>query len=163
MSSCYNLAMIKQFLSQSNQIEGVTDSDSLKQALKAWDYIIAQDSLTPEVVLKTHGILMLNQDLAPEEKGQFRKHEVRIGSSYGALYIVVPQRMTVWCFRANEKKTAEKIKRDHVLFEKIHPFIDGNGRMGRILLNWQRIKNGLPILVIKNSEKQDYYTWFETT
>jgi len=48
----------------------------------------------------------------------------------------------------------------HINFEKIHPFIDGNGRIGRMLLNWQRVKLGLPVLVIKESEKQEYYKWF---
>jgi len=150
--------MIKQFLEQSNNIENVFDKDSLKQAIKAWEYLIPHKELTFEVILKTHGILMLNQEM--DSKGAFRKHEVRIGSTYGALYIVVPQRMRVWCQMANQPKTEEQIKYDHISFEKIHPFADGNGRMGRILLNWQRLKNKLSILVIKNSEKQDYYKWF---
>ena len=54
------------------------------------------------------------------------------------------------------------IKDDHIAFEAIHPFIVGNGRIGRIIMNWQRDKVDkiLPILVIKESEKWDYYSWF---
>jgi Fic family protein len=51
--------------------------------------------------------------------------------------------------------------RNHVKFEKIHPFEDGNGRIGRILLNWQRVKAGLPILTIYEKDKHAYYKWFE--
>ena len=152
--------MIKQFLEQSNNIEGVFDKKSLAQALKAWQYVISEARLSPDVILKTYGILM-NGHL--DNAGQFRKHEVRIGSTYGALCMTVPPKMHVWCQQANMSKSEEQIIEDHVYFERIHPFSDGNGRTGRILLNWQRVKNKYPILIIKNSEKQDYYTWFETT
>jgi len=50
---------------------------------------------------------------------------------------------------------------DHIHFEKIHPFVDGNGRMGRILMNWQRVKVGLQPLIIWASERQAYYAWFK--
>jgi len=60
-------------------------------------------------------------------------------------------------------KNGKHIQLDHITFEKIHPFIDGNGRIGRIFMNWQRKKAGLPILVIKEAEKQKYYDWFTNT
>ena len=46
------------------------------------------------------------------------------------------------------------------LISEVHPFIDGNGRTGRIFMNWWRVKNGLPILVIKETARQEYYKWF---
>lgn len=61
---------------------------------------------------------------------------------------------------ANMASTEEEMVQDHIAFENIHPFIDGNGRMGRILLNWQRVKADLPILIIRESERQEYYSWF---
>jgi len=94
------------------------------------------------------------------ERGCFRHVEVTIGGIYGMHHLIVPEMVDKWCMRANKPRTANNIKRDHVRFEKIHPFVDGNGRTGRILLNHQRLINKLSILVIKNSEKQDYYKWF---
>jgi fido (protein-threonine AMPylation protein) len=54
------------------------------------------------------------------------------------------------------------IKRWHIQFEKIHPFEDGNGRTGRILMNIQRLKIDLPILIIHEGREQyNYYKWFK--
>lgn len=53
------------------------------------------------------------------------------------------------------------IKEQHIRFEKIHPFIDGNGRVGRMLMNWQRVKIGLDIVIVWEDNKQEYYQWFK--
>lgn len=58
-------------------------------------------------------------------------------------------------------KVEKEIIEDHIVFEKIHPFIDGNGRIGRILLNYMRIKLGLPFLIIWADEREDYYKLFK--
>ena len=45
----------------------------------------------------------------------------------------------------------------HGEFVKIHPFIDGNGRASRLLLNFELMKNGYPPIIIKNEERATYY------
>src|SRR3989344_5287845 len=60
----------------------------------------------------------------------------------------------------NESYFIEKIARFHLEFENTHPFNDGNGRIGRVLINWQLIRLGFPPIIIRNKEKSDYYDSF---
>lgn len=55
----------------------------------------------------------------------------------------------------------EKIAKFHLEFEFTHPFIDGNGRIGRVLINYQLIRAGFPPLIIRNKGKQKYYDCFK--
>lgn len=160
--------MEEEFLKESNAIEGVYDEGSLQQALYAWSYIKDKEKLTVGDVLKTHKILMLHQNIQPDERGYFRKCEVFVGGQYGLNFKKIREAMDEWIELMNtnqhsELMTDEEISKElHIKYEKIHPFIDGNGRTGRIFMNWWRIKNGLPILVIhEGKEQMEYYKWFK--
>lgn len=149
------------FLEESNAIEGVYDAESLNQALIAWEFLKEQTRLSPGIVLEVHKILMKDK-LAPEELGHFRRVGVSIGGRLGMPWKVVSEMTFNWCEVANEKSDWDSIKQDHINFENIHPFVDGNGRTGRMLMNWQRLQSGLDIVVIKGDDRgrSAYYKWF---
>ncbi len=55
----------------------------------------------------------------------------------------------------------DKIAQFHLDFETIHPFCDGNGRIGRVLINFQLLILGFPRVIIRNKEKNTYYRAFD--
>jgi len=150
---------VLKFLEQSNAIEGVYGADSLLEAYNAWEFIIEEKELTLSNIKKTHKILMKNEELSPDDKGYFRKKAVFVGSREGAVWYHLPVTMLYWLTYVNER--TYNWKNLHIRYEQIHPFIDGNGRTGRIFMNWHRLKTRLPIMVIEEAKKKEYYKWFE--
>ena len=156
---------IVEFLQESNFIEGEYSEEAYQDALQSWMMInIAKEDISPDLILGVHSILMkrLNKRIA----GKFRKCQVGImtreGFKEAIHYTKINEELEKLC---DEKPMNEiAIKNWHIRFEKIHPFEDGNGRTGRILMNYQRIKLGIPILVIHTGkEQQEYYKWFKQT
>lgn len=149
---------VTEMLSQSNAIEGVYDSDSLNQAINAWEYLMCEDKLSVGAILKAHKILMLNTSLAPEEKGHFRTIQVYVGRSIPPPSIAVPYMVEQWVEKAN---LLESPLLDHVSFEHIHPFVDGNGRIGRMLMNWQYARKDQPLTIFTEAHREEYYELFQ--
>ena len=63
--------------------------------------------------------------------------------------------------RKVQMTTVERIARFHLEFEGIHPFIDGNGRTGRLILNLELIRNGFPPINVKFTDRKRYYDAFD--
>src|SRR3990167_1403257 len=145
------------FVRESNAIEGIFDSYSLSDAYDAWVYCISYDKLTPAVIRKTHKILMRRQDITEKYKGHYRDCPVWVGGREGMSWKNIQKAVAALCKDMNNEKINDIFpKIYHIRYEKIHPFIDGNGRTGRIFMNWYRVKKlNLPILVIKESEKHE--------
>lgn len=149
------------FLRESNNIEDEWDDKSLEDSILAWLWIIDKQKLTIEDLLDTHEILMDTRDtLETKHKGVFRDGPIWIGGREGVKHYSIENLIQDWLKRVNSVRTEKEMVEDHILYEHIHPFFDGNGRTGRIFLNWQRVRAGLPILIINEKEKQKYYNWF---
>lgn len=166
---CWNYSCkchVEEFLRESNAIEGVYDEDSLVQAKKAWDYLIGQPIMTTGVILNTHASLMKNQPIERRDIGQFRFVKVWISGKEAVKYTDIPKLLDRWIRGMNiiplpDWEMEFLCKKFHVEYEHIHPFVDGNGRTGRMFMNWQRLKAGLPLLIIHRGEEQmEYYKWF---
>ncbi len=71
----------------------------------------------------------------------------------------IPNLMNYYVYNYNndEQNIFSKIAKYHIKFEKIHPFEDGNGRTGRILLNYELLKNNIAPVVIEKDDRIKYF------
>lgn len=125
-----------------------------------FDYISKNGEINENLILKLHSILMNG---IRGDAGIYRNHGVRIlGVNLPtANYLRVPE--MVKSAISDLKKNKEDIIRisanTHSRFEQIHPFSDGNGRVGRLLMNAMLLKANLAPAIIHQQQKQLYYTY----
>jgi Fic family protein len=145
---------IQQALRESNLIEDITGYQALEDSMRAWKYINDLDILTLHDIKMIHWLITERQ-LRTEERGTYRfenEIDVTVGGHNVAPYGSVLNLMLDWL----QFTSYRKFKEAHIRFEKIHPFVDGNGRTGRLIYYWQDKK--APIIL--NKDKQEYYKWF---
>ena len=128
------------------------------------EVIKTNESLSLRLIREFHA-LVLNDDI--ENRGKFKKSNNEIlGAGFEKTpYYLVEEKLTELIEKFNSSENNDlimKVACFHADFEKIHPFIDGNGRTGRLLLNLELMKNGYPITIIRNEDIDEYYTALET-
>lgn len=119
--------------------------------------------LNTQLILELHKILLSN--IKDDCAGRFRKEDewVRVGNHVGANPKFVQKLMQELLEKYNNNKEffLDNIAHFHAEFETIHPFCDGNGRIGRVLINQQLLKLGFPPIIIQNKNKRkEYYPIF---
>lgn len=155
-------------------LEGMTiDQKPLKEHLEvighrdAFLYVLklVQDRvpLSEKVIKEIHSLVLVDRQ---EDRGVYRRIPVRImGSKHEPPqpYLVPVQMEKLMGKHAdmqNIMHIVERVAIFHLLFESIHPFIDGNGRTGRLLLNLELLMDGFPAINVKFTDRKWYYTCF---
>ena len=123
---------------------------------KAWDYTLTMPPLARESILNIHRrILFFDNDNA----GIFRKTQVHIGDKQMPEPEYIEENI-VSLLLINESDVFRRAALFHLHFENIHPFIDGNGRVGRMLINLQLMSAGFLPINIKYNDAGRYYRCF---
>lgn len=133
---------------------------------RVFEYIkdkINTKNVDKDLILLLHKMLITNIDEGIA--GRFRKqHEyVRVGTHIAPAPEHIEAMMNSLLLEYSSMQTEyflEKISRFHLEFENIHPFCDGNGRIGRVLINYQLMQLGFPPIIIRDKEKKVYYKSF---
>ena len=123
-------------------------------------YLVKKKPLNEELILKLHGFFM---NAIRSDAGIWRNHGVRIlGTNVPtANYLKIPVLMAdlIRDINCTRKDIVAHISLIHSRFEQIHPFADGNGRIGRLLMHAMLLKSDLPPAVIRQERKRLYNTY----
>jgi Fic family protein len=117
-----------------------------------------KEKITESLLLKWH------KDIFEETKediaGKFRTYLVRVGSYLSPDWQDIKklmQGLIEFIYKSKKMNPVELSARVHYKFEKIHPFGDGNGRIGRLLMNYILWHNDYPMLIIEYKKRKSYY------
>ena len=150
-------------VSRNVSVREIFEAKNLARVMEYFELKRNELSLTTETILLVHKMLIENID--DNIAGHFRtKNEyVRVGSHIAPAPEHV-ERMVDAILSEYESNIddypIDKIAKFHLDFETIHPFLDGNGRIGRVIVNFQLNKLGFPNLIIRDKEKKIYYQSF---
>ena len=152
-----------QALPEKTMVEHLEAKNHQTALLHLFSHLDGKEAVDEDLVLRLHGILM--NGIRPDA-GRYRRHGVRIvGANVPtANYLKVPLLMEGLAkdFTARRRDAIGHAASVHARFEQIHPFSDGNGRVGRLLLHAMLIRRNLPPAVILPERKHPYYSSLNT-
>ena len=133
---------------------------------EAFDYVVSlvqrNEPLTERIIKEIHYLVLADKK---EDRGVYRRIPVTImGAAHEPVqpYLIQPKMEQLLSDYSNdEAHIVSRLARFHIEFEAIHPFIDGNGRTGRLLVNLELMKAGFPPIDIKFADRVSYYNAFD--
>jgi Fic family protein len=142
----------------------IFEAKNLARVVKYIDKKAKEKELTLDVILSLHKMLISN--IRDDIAGRFRLGDeyVRVGSYIAPApkeIIGMLKTMLAEYHAAHHENIIKRITKLHLTFENIHPFIDGNGRIGRVLNNYLLIREGFVPINIKFIDRRKYYDAFK--
>ncbi len=133
---------------------------------EAFEYVsmLVKDNvpISESIIKQIHYLVLADKR---DDRGVYRRVPVRImGAAHEPVqpYLIQPKmEQLLFDYNNDGDNIVTKLARFHIEFEGIHPFIDGNGRTGRLLVNLELMKAGYPPIDIKFTDRVAYYTAFD--
>lgn len=154
-------------------LRGLTiDQKPLKEHMEAvghkdaFDFVCelvkSNEPITERIIKQIHYLVLADKK---DDRGVYRRVPVRImGASHEPAqpYLIEPKMEQLLIdYNNSSEHIITKLAKFHIEFEGIHPFIDGNGRTGRLLVNLELMKAGYPPIDIKFTDRLSYYNAFD--
>ena len=118
--------------------------------------------LSESIIKQIHYLVLADK---PDDRGKYRNVPVRIMGAENTPvqpYLIQPKLEQLLAdYKNRQGHIITKLAWFHIEFESIHPFIDGNGRTGRLLVNLELMKAGYPPIDIKFTDRIEYYNAFD--
>ena len=155
--------LLEQTLSRNVSLREVFEAKNLARVIEYTRKKVKERELGKDLIVLVHQMLIGGIDDAIA--GRFRREGeyVRVG----AYIAPAPEHVERMIETSRLEYSSDlgtyfldRIARFHLDFETIHPFCDGNGRIGRVIINFQLLQHGLPRIIIRNKEKDVYYRAF---
>lgn len=142
----------------------IFEAKNLARVVSYIDKRAKEQELTLDVILSLHNMLISN--IRDDVAGRFRRsgEYVRVGSHIAPKPEEVIERlnkMLVEYHTSSQENIIKRIAQLHLVFEHTHPFIDGNGRIGRVINNYLLIRDGYVPINIKFIDRKKYYDAFK--
>lgn len=142
----------------------IFETKNLARVVSYIDKKAKEKELDLEVILLLHKMLISN--IRDEIAGRFRqaKEYIRVGSHTAPAPKEITellQKMLADYHSAHHENVVKRIAKFHLTFEHVHPFVDGNGRIGRALNNYLLIREGFVPINIKFVDRKKYYDAFK--
>jgi len=154
-------------------LEGITvDGKPLKDHLEAVGHrdafryvqqlVAVKAPFSERVIKEIHSLVLLDK---PEDRGVYRRIPVRIVGAHHEppQPYLVPMQMErlIADFAEDRRHPVHSAALFHLKFEGVHPFVDGNGRTGRLILNLALMRHGYPPINVKYADRRRYYDCLE--
>ncbi len=155
-------------------LEGITiDRKPLKDHLEAVGHrdaflyieqlIHDKTPFSERIIKEIHSLVLMDR---PEDKGVYRRIPVRVVGAYHEppqpYLVAIQMEQFIAEFTVIKLHPIESTALFHLKFEGIHPFIDGNGRTGRLILNFMLMQRGYPPINVKFTDRKRYYECFDS-
>jgi Fic family protein len=151
-------------ISKNISLRELNEAQNLGKVMKYVEKKCIESDIEIEIILFLHKMLLnnINDDIA----GRLRKGDewVRVGKHVGADPKIVGLLVNniLFGYSSSAEHAIVKAAKFHREFELIHPFIDGNGRIGRVIINYMLMRAGWPPIIVRDKDKQDYYMTFKS-
>jgi Fic family protein len=151
-------------ISRNVSVREVFEAKNLAKVMEYARRKALESELSMEMMLLLHKMLVIN--INDTIAGRFRTtgEYVRVGTHIAPAPEKIERMIEeiLLEFSADHLNYfTDKIAKFHLDFETIHPFCDGNGRMGRLIINYQLMRSGFPAIIIRDKEKRLYYSAFD--